>query len=307
MSVGLNKKWQDHEGPVVASFNPFDVIDCERCGFKHVVPIPTEEELITAYRHEYYTQEKPLYLERYRQDLDWWNTVYTHRYEILEKHLPAAQRKLLDIGSGPGFFLLNGQKRGWQVKGVEPSTEAATHSQKLGLDIENIFFSEETAPKLGAFDAINMGEVLEHIPAPAELLNLAHSRLNPGGLICIIVPNDFNPFQLVLEKHLGFNPWWVAQPHHINYFDFKTLADLLNQCGFEVLHQESTFPIDLFLLMGDNYVGNDTLGRACHTRRMNFEKAMVNSGMSDVLTNLYASFASQNIGREIVMFGKAKK
>ncbi|MBK8761689.1 MAG: class I SAM-dependent methyltransferase [Sulfuritalea sp.] len=307
MSVGLNKKWQDHEGPVVASFNPFDVIDCERCGFKHVVPIPTEEELITAYRHEYYTQEKPLYLERYRQDLDWWNTVYTHRYEILEKHLPAAQRKLLDIGSGPGFFLLNGQKRGWQVKGVEPSTEAATHSQKLGLDIENIFFSEETAPKLGAFDAINMGEVLEHIPAPAELLNLAHSRLNPGGLICIIVPNDFNPFQLVLEKHLGFNPWWVAPPHHINYFDFKTLADLLNQCGFEVLHQESTFPIDLFLLMGDNYVGNDTLGRACHTRRMNFEKAMVNSGMSDVLTNLYASFASQNIGREIVMFGKAKK
>jgi len=307
MSVGLNKKWQDHEGPVVASVNPFDVIDCECCGFKHVVPIPTEEELITAYRHEYYTLEKPLYLERYRQDLDWWNTVYTHRYEIFEKHLSAAQRKLLDIGSGPGFFLLNGQKRGWQVKGVEPSTEAATHSQKLGLDIENIFFSEETAPKLGTFDAINMGEVLEHIPAPAELLNLAHSRLNPGGLICIIVPNDFNPFQLILEKHLGFNPWWVAPPHHINYYDFKTLAVLLQRCGFEVLHQESTFPIDLFLLMGDNYVGNDSLGRACHTRRMNFEKAMIQSGMGDGLSDLYTSFANQNIGREVVMFGKAKK
>ncbi|CAH0354126.1 bifunctional 2-polyprenyl-6-hydroxyphenol methylase/3-demethylubiquinol 3-O-methyltransferase UbiG [Aquabacterium sp. CECT 9606] len=306
-SKGHHKQWHDHGGTVLSSVNGFDVIDCAECKFKHVIPIPTEEELEKAYRHEYYTQEKPLYLERYRQDLEWWNTVYTRRYELLEQNLSDGARSILDIGSGPGFFLLNGQQRGWRVKGIEPSIEAATHSQKLGLDVENIFFSEETAPTLGTFDVINMGEVLEHIPAPADLLKLAHSKLNVNGLICIIVPNDFNPFQEALEGHLGFSPWWVAPPHHINYFDFPTLAGLLAHCGFEVLHQESTFPIDLFLLMGDNYVGNDALGRACHTRRMNFEKAMVQSGRGDVLTKLYTGFANQNIGREVVMFARAVK
>jgi SAM-dependent methyltransferase len=305
MSAEKTKKWHAHEGAVVASENEFDVIDCVYCRFKHVVPIPTQEELESVYSDEYYTKEKPLYLKRYRQDLEWWDTVYTHRYEILETNLPAAKRRILDIGSGPGFFLLNGQKRGWQVKGIEPSIEAAEYSRGLGLDVENIFFSEETTPTLGTFDVINMGEVLEHIPAPAELLKLARQTLNPNGLICIIVPNDFNPFQLTLARHLGFSPWWVAPPHHINYFDFKTLAVLLERCGFEVIHQESTFPIDVFLLMGDNYLGNDSLGRTCHTRRMNFENALIQSGKGELLAALYAGFASQNIGREIVMFARA--
>lgn len=304
MPETLIKNWQGHEGVLVASANGFDVIDCQHCGFKHIIAIPTEKELEQAYQHDYYTQEKPLYIERYKEDLDWWNSVYTQRYEVLEQHLPANQRRLLDIGSGPGFFMLNGQKRGWQVKGIEPSVQAAEHSLGLGLDVENIFFTEQTAHKLGFFDAINLGEVLEHIPDPASLLSLVNRQLNDNGMVCIIVPNDFNPFQLVLRDHLGFQPWWVAPPHHINYFDFDTLSSLIENCGFEVVHRESTFPIDMFLLMGDNYIGNDEVGRACHTRRMNFEKAIKLGGGNNVLPELYSKFASQGIGREIVMFAR---
>jgi SAM-dependent methyltransferase len=300
------KNWQGHLGEQIASANGFDVIDCRLCGFKHITPIPTEKELVQAYQHDYYTQEKPLYIERYKEDLDWWNMVYTQRYEILEQHLTLKQRRVLDIGSGPGFFLLNGQKRGWQVKGIEPSVQAAEHSCGLGLDVENIFFTEQTASTLGTFDAINMGEVLEHIPDPAALLKLCHQQLNNDGMVCIIVPNDFNPFQLILRDHLGFNPWWVAPPHHINYFDFDSLTNLVHRCGFDVVHKESTFPIDLFLLMGDNYIGNDELGRSCHTKRMTFEKAMNQGGAGNLLAGLYSTFASQGIGREIVLFGKKR-
>lgn len=300
------KKWQGHEGVVVASANGFDVIDCQLCGFKHVIPIPTEEELEHAYQHVYYTQEKPLYIDRYKDDLEWWNMVYTQRYEILEQYLPAERRRLLDIGSGPGFFLLNGQERGWQVRGVEPSVQAAEHSRSLGLDVENVFFTEQTASTLGRFDAINMGEVLEHIPDPAALLSLANRQLNASGMVCIIVPNDFNPFQIVLRDHLGLKPWWVAPPHHINYFDFDSLSRLVERCGFEVVHKEATFPIDMFLLMGDNYIGNDELGRVCHTKRMNFEKAMNQSGLGNVLADLYSAFASQGVGREVVVYAKKK-
>lgn len=307
MKVKNNKHvWQNHEGKIVESSNSFDVIDCEFCGFKHITPIPTEDELEKAYKHEYYTQEKPLYLERYKEDIDWWNMVYAERYEILEQHLPSSRRNLLDIGSGPGFFLLNGQKRGWRVKGIEPSKSAAEHSINLGVDVDNIFFSKESAPDLGKFDAVNMSEVLEHIPEPAALLSLVHEQLTDGGLLCVVVPNDFNPFQLVLRDHLDFEPWWVAPPHHINYFNFESLQKLLERCGFEVIYKEATFPIDMFLLMGDNYIENDEQGRICHGKRKKFELNLANAGMSKIKQKLYQSMAECGLGREVVLFARKK-
>ena len=149
-----------------------------------------------------------------------------------------------------------------------------------------------------------MGEVLEHIPDPASLLRLVHQQMNDNGIVCIIVPNDFNPFQIVLRDHLKFSPWWVAPPYHINYFNFDSLSNLVERCGFKVIHKEATFPIDMFLLMGDNYVDNDALGRTCHSRRVSFEKALSQSGLGDIMSKLYSGFAQQGIGREVVLFAK---
>lgn len=302
----VSKEWQQHRGPIEASANGFDVIECAPCGFRHIVPIPTEEALEKAYRHDYYTQEKPLYLERYSEDINWWNMTYAERYETLEQYLPPGKRRLLDIGSGPGLFLLNGQNRGWQVKGIEPSLQAVEHSRGMGLDVAQGYFSEGTASELGIFNAINMSLVLEHIPDPAALLILAHGQLDEGGLLCVVVPNDFNPFQLVARDHLDFKPWWVAPPHHINYFNFNSLQKLMERCGFEVVQKETTFPIDMFLLMGDNYIGNDELGRACHGRRKALELNLTNAGMGAVKKSFFQHLASIGIGRELILFARKK-
>jgi SAM-dependent methyltransferase len=299
--------WQRHSGPVVCASDGFDVIECDRCGFRHIIPIPSDEDLLNAYQHEYYSLEKPLYIERYHNDLDWWNMVYTRRYKKLEQLLPNDRRRLLDIGSGPGYFLLKGKQRGWRVKGIEPAMQAVAHSRGLGIDVENGFFTETTAKALGLFDAVNMGEVLEHIGDPASFLKWVAQCLADNGMVCVIVPNDFNPFQMILRDHLGFKPWWIAPPHHINYFSVDSLSSFISRCGFEVVHKESTFPIDMFLLMGDNYVGNDELGRQAHTRRMNFEKALIESGNENLLQDLYAVFADHHIGREIVIFARKMK
>lgn len=300
-------KWHEHEGEIIVSKNGFDVIDCEICGFKHITPVPTEDELNNTYQHDYYTQEKPLYLERYLEDLEWWNMVYAERYQILEQNLGIDQRTLLDIGSGPGFFLLNGKERGWKVKGIEPSERAAEHSQQLGVDVVNSFFSAMTAPGLGKFDAINMSEVLEHIPNPASLLSLVYKQLNEDGVVCIAVPNDFNPFQKVLHTYLGFKSWWVAPPHHINYFDFDSIQKLLERCGFDVIYKEATFPIDMFLLMGDNYIEDDKQGRICHAKRMMMELNLSKSGMSELKRELYRGLAKSGLGREVVIFARKSK
>jgi hypothetical protein len=56
--------------------------------------------------------------------------------------------------------------------------------------------------------------------------------------------------------------------------------------------------------MGDNYIGNDEVGRVCHTKRMNFEKAMLRAGSGDILTKIYSAIADLNLGREVVIYGK---
>jgi len=300
------KRWQNHKGVVLDSAKGFDVIECETCGFRHVVPIPTPAELEAVYCQEYYAVEKSLYLERHREDLDWWNLVYSERYDTFEEFLPPHRRRVLDAGSGPGFLLLHGKERGWQTLGIEPSAQAAAHSRDLGLEIVEDFLAEETANRLGTFDVVHMSEVLEHIPDPRGMLQLVRRLLTPGSLLCVVVPNDYNPFQYALTTVGGYEPWWVAPPHHINYFDFDSLSRLLAINGFEVILREATFPVDMFLLMGDNYVGNDALGRQCHARRKALEHNLAEAGMTDLKRRLYQAFASIGVGSEAQVIGRKR-
>ncbi|MBN2374039.1 class I SAM-dependent methyltransferase [bacterium] len=298
------KEWQTHKGLLLDSVNGYDVIECEGCGFKHIVPIPNPEELESTYRLEYYDKEKPLYLERHKEDLDWWNLVYSDRYDTFEEILPPSSRRILDVGSGPGFFLLHGKERGWQTMGIEPSAQAADHSRKLGLDIIEGFFTEELIHSLGKFDVIHMSEVLEHTAAPLNILLTARSILKDDGLLCIIVPNDYNPFQIALRIACGYEPWWIAPPHHINYFDFNSLRLLLKNNGFRIVSCEATFPIDMFLLMGDNYIDNDTLGRQCHAKRKGMERNLTKAKMTNLKRELYRAFSSIGVGREAQVIGQ---
>lgn len=294
-----------HTGRVVDHANGFHVIECEPCGFKHILPIPDAADLQKVYEEEYYTTEKPDYLKHYEEDSEWWKLTYDDRYDYFENILPTERRRILDIGSGPGFFLRRGKERGWQTLGIEPSRQAAEYSRTLGLEIRNEFLTAETQ-RLGQFDVIHMSAVLEHIPDPIGMLETVHSLSSPEGIICVVVPNDFNPFQLALRDHFGFKPWWVAPPHHINYFNFDSLSKLVEKSGFNVVHVESTFPIDMFLLMGDNYVGNDQLGRACHAKRKTFEQNLATAGLNDIKRRLYHALAENGLGREVVVVGRKR-
>jgi 2-polyprenyl-3-methyl-5-hydroxy-6-metoxy-1,4-benzoquinol methylase len=240
----MRKEWQDHLGEILDTKNDYDVISCEKCQFNHIIPTPSEDELKEVYENEYYADEKPLYIERMNEDLKWWNLSYDDRYDSFEELLDNNMRTILDVGSGPGVFLKRGKERGWDVQGIEPSKQAYKYStETLGLKIHNTFLNNITKAELGQFDVIHMSEVLEHISNPCELINIAYEKLNPGGLVSVVVPNDYNPFQIALQDACEYEPWWVVPPHHINYFNFDSLTSLLEIAGFHILLKESTFPI----------------------------------------------------------------
>ena len=136
-----------HFGQILDKKDGVRIIDCRSCGFAHVLPIPNDKELKHFYEQEFYQHERPNYFKETKEDLPWWLATYHNYYELLECRING--RTLLDIGSGPGHFLMCGKKRGWKTVGIEPSVKATRYSNKRGLTTVNDFFSYDRAKNLG--------------------------------------------------------------------------------------------------------------------------------------------------------------
>ena len=131
--------------------------------------------------------------------------------------------------------------------------------------------------------------------------------LEPQGLVFVEVPNDFNVLQETARAKLGKPAWWVAPDHHLNYFDATSLAALLARHGLEELDRVASFPLEMFLLMGDDYVGRPEVGSACHGRRMAFERALIDAGRIDELAGLYRALARSGIGRTCGILARKRR
>lgn len=299
-----HKEWHGHAGDVLDSVGGYDAIACEKCGFVHVVPLPTKNELAHIYQESYYAETKPDYLVRAREDDPWARLSYDDRLELLISHLPASRRRLLDIGSGPGLFAKRAIERGFAAEGIDPSRQACAHARVLGVPVTEDFYDDDAVARLGAFDAITLTNMLEHVADPIGLIARAHENLSPGGLICVTVPNDYNRLQETLRRGAGLPPWWVAPPHHLNYFTFASLSGLLARTGFTEIARSTSFPMEFFALMGDVYIGDDTLGRACHKKRVNFDLAFASAGLPEVRKLIYAALAEAELGREAILIAQ---
>ena len=294
-----------HEGNLVIKKNNYDIINCQNCGFIHCLPIPQISELRDLYSQHYYSTEKPDYIKKMQSDLDWLNMVYDDKYEMFENIIDNYEKTILDIGSGPGYFLKKGRDRGWDTLGLEPSVQAYNFSKnELGLNVLNIFLNNETKDSIDKFSVIHLNEVLEHIPDPVNLTKIVYEKLNKGGIVSITVPNDFNPIQKILHTSLNYKSWWVAPPHHINYFNINSLSRLIKNAGFKILDKMPTFPIDIFLLMGENYVKDNELGGKYHSLRKKFELNLSAPENKDFKIQLYKKLLEIDLGREISIIAK---
>lgn len=305
-----HKTYQDdlgisHEGPILCEKEGFDMIDCATCSHIHAIPIPDVATLDQFYKQKFYEQErKKDYAALQKRDIDWWNDVFTDRLNQFEAHL-GRKGRLLDIGCGPGFFLGKAKELGWDALGIEPSESASNYAkEQVGVEVLNSSYELETIETIGQFDVIYSHGVLEHVRHPHHYFEKALELLKGGGLLFTSVANDFNPFQEVLRTSQGVEPWWLVPPEHLNYFNVESIKRVYQANQFDVLTCATSFPIDMFLLMGDNYIGNNELGSASHARRKNFEAALEKAGKKDLKDSLYQAFADLGLGRQVDIIGR---
>jgi SAM-dependent methyltransferase len=280
------------------------VVDPEY-GYRRLEPMPGESEFQRFYESSYYdlvrkggrAPELRRLLaggEEAEREREWLrDTLYTDIGAALSEH--GSGRSVLDVGCGQGELLMWLGEHSFDPHGIEPSDDAAALARERGLDARTATLEEhlDDPSRQQSYDAVLLLNVLEHVPDAAAMVRGIRRLLAPGGLLYIRVPNDFNPLQLSAQRKLGAEPWWIAVPDHVNYFDVDSLCALTSRLGFDPVDVQADFPMELFLLMGMNYIGDPELGSTCHAYRVEAERSME----PEARRTLYRSFASSGVGR----------
>jgi len=129
----------------------------------------------------------------------------------LEKNIGSlAGKKILDLGSGFGKFLLTCAKRKYSAVGLELNPQKISQAKILArekkLEIEIIQGQAEKLPFSNAeFDFINLSEVIEHVENPRLVLREMFRVLKFQGYVYISVPNRFGFYDS--HYHLYFINW----------------------------------------------------------------------------------------------------
>lgn len=287
----------------------YNIIKDEQYGYYRLDPLPDDDELDVFYRSEYYDlitqggrapELRRLMSggEEAQRELAWLrSTLYDDIWSVIKEH--GNGQSILDVGCGPGELLFFLREKGFDVTGVEPSKEAAAVAESRGIKIYNATLEQFLNNNVDtAFHAVIMLNVLEHVPNPRVVIEQCKIILDPEGLLCIRVPNDFSSIQLTAQAKLSRQTWWIAAPDHINYFNFQSLHQMMGGLGFDIVYVQGDFPMELFLLMGDDYVNNPEIGSQCHRKRIALETSL--SG--EQRRQLYQAMAAAGIGRNCLVF-----
>jgi 2-polyprenyl-3-methyl-5-hydroxy-6-metoxy-1,4-benzoquinol methylase len=188
---------------------------CNNCGLIYISPI-------TADVNEIYTNDissSPSGYYRLSEKYD--NMTFEKRLRLIE--LYSEKGKFLDIGCSTGNFLGVAEKNGWDAAGIEPNPESARICIERNFKVEQDFLTENISAKYKEnFDAIYMGDVIEHVTDPLNLIILAMNMLKPRGVLMIVTPD----FDSLVARKLQIKPI-----EHILYFNkhsLKFAADLLH-------------------------------------------------------------------------------
>lgn len=142
-------------------------------------------------------------------------------------------RRYLEVGIGKGEFIAVAREMGMAVDAVELSANACKNVELLlGVPIIQADFLDYQSDE--PYDAISMGDVIEHVKAPTAAIRKANALLKAGGILWISTPNYDSAFSRLLKFS---DPMW-KEPGHRVYFCRESFERLLEQEGFEILAYE---------------------------------------------------------------------
>lgn len=231
----------------------FEISYCNHCQTGLTQNIPDSASIGTYYKSANYIShtdtKKGLVNQLYHLAR---NFMLRSKRQLVLQQTGLQQGKLLDIGSGTGYFLDNMRQNKWEVMGVEADEDAKRFAEQ---NFKVSIFSPQKLNELPEkqFDAITLWHVLEHLhdldSTWAHFLRL----LKDKGVLFIAVPNH----QSADARH--YQAHWAAYdvPRHLWHFSPKSIKFLAEKHGFYIV-KKRLMPFDPFYisLLSEKYAGN---------------------------------------------------
>ncbi len=216
----------------------FDFHSCADCGLLFVEPFAGFEIYNDAYYRGHGPDPFVDYEEEYR---DWRQTDRGLEFDDLiriasgffQENPPRNPIEWLDFGCGAGGFLKYLRERGevcggpLQLTGHDLGSYAELLARADGfriLDLDALAREPDAR-----YDVISLIEVIEHVPAPAEVLTLISRLLKPGGLLLLTTGNMDGR----IARRQGIHYRYCAPEIHVSLFNPRSLAQLYRRCGLE--------------------------------------------------------------------------
>lgn len=206
---------------------PLQTVLCPGCGLVWTDPRPNSEQTRKFYSEEYRLQYKSTYVPKrkhvYRETLR-----AIARFQAVSARLKPGM-KMLDVGSGGGFFPYVARQQGVDAQGIEPNQGFAQYAQAtFGVPTTNGFFQDVDLPE-ESFDFITLNHVLEHVEDPCATLGQLRSWLKEEGFLVVEVPN------VEATYHAPQNRYHVG---HLYNFNPTTLERIGEKAGLTVIESK---------------------------------------------------------------------
>ncbi len=207
---------------------------CGDCGITYKSGMPSAGELEAYYSSQYKITSSAYALDYEATEKRRFFRL-PEQYQLLsmigQYKMPPAL--IADIGCDKGFFLDEARRRGYAVTGAEPSESGRRYAGNIGIELHR---SIDELP--AGIDIAVMWHSLEHFTEPYDILAKIKSRLNPGGMLFVRVPDFDNAWRRLFGKR-----WvWFQPENHYYHYNIQSLRTLLQKSGFDVMHIERRKP-----------------------------------------------------------------
>ena len=157
--------------------------------------------------------------------------------KLLESlNITKEKKFIFEVGCGNGSVANFLTQKGWNVIGIDPSSQGIQFANKFfpQIKLQQGSAYDDLSKKYGQFPALISLEVVEHVYAPREYAKTMFDLLLPGGTAIISTPYHgyFKNLAMALSGKMD-NHFHALWDHgHIKFWSKKTIKSLLLETGF---------------------------------------------------------------------------
>ncbi|OGY18569.1 MAG: hypothetical protein A2900_03085 [Candidatus Chisholmbacteria bacterium RIFCSPLOWO2_01_FULL_50_28] len=207
------------------------ILRCGNCGLYTLEFKGSYQKFIREYYNKGFFTGSPKRAGYYNYEGDWLAEELNMRSYVKGIRQFKKEGKVLDVGCATGIFMVEAQKEGFDVYGVDVSDYAIGIARRRFSDRVTMSSIERATFEKNAFDIVTLFDVIEHLNDPRKVLKKLHTIIRKDGLL-VLNTGDTGSF---LAKIQGKRWHFFIPPQHFFYFSQKNLSQLLTQCGFRVL------------------------------------------------------------------------